>query len=152
MSLSRLARGSTATVGRTCTVNEAARLMTMFSVGALVIADSPQAAPIGIITDRDLVKMIGEGLDPKLATVARFAGVPLQTVAIGEPTNQVIALMRQHGVRRLPIVDDEGHLTGVVSLDDILLTLGEQMADVADTIRKEFAREHPTSSAHERAL
>ncbi len=152
MSLSRLARGSVATIEPSCTVSEAARLMTMLSVGALVIADSPQAAPVGIITDRDLVKMIGEGLDPKVATVACFAGAPLRTVAVSAPTRQVVALMREHGVRRLPIVDDQDHLTGIVSLDDVLLTVGEEMADIAGTIRKEFESEHPTPSAHEGAL
>jgi CBS domain-containing protein len=152
MSLNSLARGSVATVEPGCTLREAARQMTMLSVGALVIADSPQAAPVGIITDRDLVKMIGEGLDPKVATVASFAGAPLKTVAVNAPTKQVAALMREHGVRRLPIVDDRGQLTGIVSLDDLLLTLGEEMADIAGAIRKEFESEHPTHSAHERSL
>ena len=116
MPLSRLVRGSVATIEPDCTVAEAARLMTMLSVGALVIADSPQAVPVGIITDRDLVKLIGEGLDPKATSVASFVGTPLKTVAVHTPTRQAVALMCQHGVRRLPIVDDQGHLTGIVSL------------------------------------
>lgn len=152
MSLSRLARGSVATVEPSCTVGEAARLMALLAVGSLVIADSPQAEPVGIITDRDLVKMIGEGIDPHLATLARFAGAPLTTVAVSSPTRQVVALMREHGVRRLPIVDEQGHLTGIVSLDDVLLALGEEMADVAGTISKEFENEHPKPSAHDRSL
>ena len=152
MSLTKLARGSVATVKPTSTVSEAARLMTMLSVGALVDAESPHAVPVGIITDRDLVTMIGEGLDPKVATVASFAGAPLKTVAVSAPTRQVVALMREHGVRRLPIVDEQGHLTGIVSLDDVLLILGEEMADIAGSIRKELGREHPTPSAHERTL
>ncbi|MBW2244346.1 MAG: CBS domain-containing protein [Deltaproteobacteria bacterium] len=87
-------------------MSEAARQMTMFSVGALVLVESPDGAPVGIITDRDIVKMIGEGLDPKMATVAGSVGGPLKTVTANEPTNQVVAPMRQNGVRRLPIVDD----------------------------------------------
>jgi CBS domain-containing protein len=126
--------------------------MTMYSVGALLIADSPQAKPVGIITDRDLVKMIGEGLDPKVASVASFAGPQLATLTENASTRQAVALMREHGVRRLPIVDDQGHPTGIVSLDDVLLTLGEEMADIAGTIRKEFESEHPKPSAHDRAL
>jgi len=106
MSLSKLAQGSVATILPSCTVSEAARQMTMFSVGALVLVESPDGAPVGIITDRDIVKMIGEGLDPKMATVAGSVGGPLKTVTANEPTNQVVAPMRQNGVRRLPIVDD----------------------------------------------
>ena len=152
MSLSRLAHGSVATVAPSCTASEAARIMTMLSVGGLVIAESPQSPPVGIITDRDLVKMIGEGLDPKVATVASFARGPLQTVGIGTPMRRALALMRAHGVRRLPIVDERGHLAGIVSMDDVLLTLGEEMADVSAAIRKELENEHPRPSAHDRAL
>jgi hypothetical protein len=50
----------------------------------------------------------------------------------------------------LPPLD--GDLSGIVSLDDILLTLGEEMANIAEAIRKEFDSEHPTPSAPERAL
>jgi CBS domain-containing protein len=151
MSLSRF-RGPVATAKPTCTLHEAARLMTLFSVGALVIADSPRDKPLGIVTDRDLVRKIGEGLDPKVATVDCFVGAPLETLALGQPSKEAVALMRRRGVRRLPIVDERGQLAGIVSLDDILLTLGEQLGDIAAAIRKEFESEHPTASAHERAL
>lgn len=129
MSLSRLSRDRVATVAPGCTIAEAARRMTMLSVGALVIAHSPVAAPAGIVTDRDLVERIGEGADPKAETVARFAGRGVETVGVGEPTRRVLAAMREHGVRRMPIVDDPGRLAGMVSLDDVLLALGEEMAD-----------------------
>ncbi|MGH0029862.1 MAG: CBS domain-containing protein [Myxococcota bacterium] len=152
MPLSRLARSSVATIPPSCPLSEAARLMTMLSVGALVIAESPKDEPVGIVTDRNLVKLIGEGLDPKLANVARFVGPPLATVPIGTPMKEVVRLMHAHGVRRLPIVDGEGQLTGIVSLDDVLLSLGEEMADVAGTIRKGLESEHRPPSAHERAL
>jgi CBS domain-containing protein len=151
MPLSRL-RGSVATAAPTCTLAEAARLMTMLSVGALVIADSPRGEPLGIVTDRDLVRKIGEGLDPRVATVDCFVGAALETLAVGQSPREAVALMRKRGVRRLPVVDERGHLAGIVSLDDILLTLGEELGDVAATIRKEFESEHPTASAHERSL
>jgi len=151
MSLSRLARGSVATVRPDCSLREAARNMSMLSVGALVIAESPKAEPIGIVTDRDLVRLIGEGCDPGEETVAAFTGSALRTVGTEASAREVVALMREHGVRRLPIVDDAGHLTGIVSLDDVLLMLGEEMADVAGTLRREFDREHPKASAHDRA-
>ena len=59
--------------------------------------------------------------------------------------------MRKAGVRRLPLVDAEGHLASLVSLDDLLVRLGREMGDIADAIEKEFRQEHPVPSAHERA-
>ncbi len=151
--LSRLAKDSIATVDPRCTVSEAAREMTMLSVGALVVIDPESSAPIGIVTDRDLVKMIGEGLDAKVATVGCFAGgAPLQTIAIGTPRDQVLAQMRRHGVRRLPIVDDEGRLAGIVTLDDLLLKLGSELGEIAGLLEAEFENEHPVPSAHDRSL
>lgn len=151
MSLDRLGPGAVATVRPDCLVVEAARLMTMYSIGALVIADSRYAKPRGIITDRDLVKMIGEGLDPKVTTVASFVGPPLETAPAEASTGELLAHMHKAGVRRLPLVDREGRLFDLVSLDDLLVRLGKQLGQVAETIEREFQQEHPVASAHERA-
>ncbi len=151
MPLSKL-HSSVATVRPNCSLSEAARLMSMLSVGALVVSETVDAKPVGIITDRDIVKMIGEGLDPKQATVASFPGSPLQTARPDQSTEEVLALMRHHGVRRLPIVDREEQILGIISLDDILLKLGPEMGHVAGAIKKEFEMEHPEPSARERTL
>lgn len=150
MTLSRLARDAVATVEPHCTLAEAARQMVMFSVGALVIADDGSAPPRGIVTDRDLVKRIAEGADPARETVEAFAG-PVETLAADAGPREALARMRKRGVRRLPVVDAEGKLCGIVSLDDVLLEIGEQMADVAAMLRRQFGAEHPRAAAHERA-
>ena len=67
MSISDLMRTPVETVQGSCTIADAARAMLKHSVGALVIADASRR-PTGIVTDRDLVTMISEGLDPKQAT------------------------------------------------------------------------------------
>ena len=152
MSSDRLSEGRVAIVALDCSVAEAARLMNLFSVGALVIAESQHAVPQGIVTDRDLVKLIGDGLDPKIETVSRFAASPPTTARIGSTTEELLAAMRKAGVRRLPLVDGEGRLAGIVSLDELLVRLGREMGDVAAAIEKELGQEHPVSSAHDRAL
>lgn len=153
MSLSRLGSKHVATVAPDCLVAEAARLMTMFSVGALVIAEDSHAKPQGIITDRDLVKMIGEGLDPKIATVACFAGSVVETAPVGSPIETLVEHMRKAGVRRLPLVDGDGRLVDLVSLDDLLVRMGSTMGQVAEAIALEFQHENPVpASAHERTL
>jgi CBS domain-containing protein len=94
-----------------------ARLMRDHRVGSVVIVD-PAGSPVAIVTDRDLaVRVFAEGIDGE-APVGDRASRPL---ICGEPAmelDEAAALMVQHRVRRLPVVD-EGRLAGIVTLDDI---------------------------------
>jgi CBS domain-containing protein len=123
------------------TVREAARRMCRHEVGALVVTDQPDGTPLGIITDRDIVWMIAEGLDPAVAVVGSLLQLPLHTVRVSDGLAAAARAMRTHGVRRLPILDETGRLAGLVSLDDLLGVLGREVADLAATVDAEIARE-----------
>jgi len=94
-----------------------ARLMRDHRVGSVVIVD-PAGSPVAMVTDRDLaVRVFAEGIDAG-AAVGESASRPL---VCGEPEmelDEAAALMVQHRVRRLPVVD-AGRLAGIVTLDDI---------------------------------
>jgi len=75
----------------------------------------------------------------------------LQTVHVSDSLSDATKKMRESGVRRLPIVDQESRLLGIVSLDDILVLLGRELADVAATITSEFEHERRISAAHKPA-
>lgn len=127
------------------TLLEAAQRMVQRNVGALVLIDE-NSEPVGIITDRDLVVLLAEGVDPTEATIGCFAGQMLQTASIGDSVRNVIEEMRKHGVRRLPVVGADGRLAGIVSLDDILVLLGRELFDVAETIENELSHERILSA------
>jgi CBS domain-containing protein len=148
MSLAQLTQVPVRTIQQSATVAEAARLMCEQSIGALVITDESGETPLGIITDRDLVWMIAEGLDAREATVNQFVRSALRTVHVSESLSDATKKMRDSGVRRLPIVDQEGRLLGIVSLDDVLVLLGRELADVAGAITLEFEHERRISAAH----
>ena len=74
------------------------------------------------------------------------AGQMLQTVAVVDGIRDVTEKMHKHGVRRLPVVDAAGRLAGIVSLDDILVLLGKELGDVAETIENQFAQERVMTS------
>ncbi|HWM56138.1 MAG TPA: CBS domain-containing protein [Solirubrobacterales bacterium] len=99
-----------------------ARLMRDHRVGSVVIVD-PGGAPVAVVTDRDLaVRVFAEGVDPE-SPVGEHASRPL---VCGEPAmelNEAAALMVQHRVRRLPVVDGE-RLAGIVTLDDVAVRSG----------------------------
>lgn len=94
-----------------------ARLMRDNRVGSVVIVD-PAGSPVAMITDRDLaIRVFAEGIDAE-ASVGEHASRPL---VCGEPEmdlDEAAALMVQHRVRRLPVVDAD-RLAGIVTLDDI---------------------------------
>jgi CBS domain-containing protein len=147
MSLAQLTQQPVHTVQASSTVAEAARLMCIHSVGALVITDATEVTPLGIITDRDLVWMVSEGLDPRTATVDQYVRATLHSVCVTASLSDVTRAMREHGVRRLPIVDTEGRLLGIVALDDVLVLLGRELADVAAAITGELKQERPIGAA-----
>jgi CBS domain-containing protein len=100
----------------------AARLMRDHRVGSVVVVD-PGGAPVAMVTDRDLaVRVFAEGVDPE-SPVGEHASRPL---ICGEPAmelHEAAALMVQHRVRRLPVVDGE-ELAGIVTLDDVAVRSG----------------------------
>ena len=101
---------------------DVARLMRDHRVGSVVVVDSA-GSPVAMVTDRDLaLRVFAEGVSAD-APVAEHASRPL---VCGEPEmelDEAAALMVQHRVRRLPVVDD-GRLAGIVTLDDIAVRTG----------------------------
>jgi RNA polymerase-binding protein DksA len=149
MFLTDLPRRPVHTVRPSTTVAAAARLMCTRSVGALVVTDDSEQTVLGVITDRDLVWMVSEGLDPKIATVDEFIRGPLVTARVTDGLADVTAKMRAAGVRRLPVLDPENRLVGLVSLDDILVLLGREVSDVTAAITTELAHERAIGAGHE---
>ena len=115
------------------TVLEVAQLMRDHNVGSVVIVD-PEGTPVAMLTDRDLaVRILAEEAEAQ-ATVGDHVSRPLVS---GEPEmelDEAAALMVQHRVRRLPVVDED-RLVGIVTLDDIAVRTGN--LEVAQRMRQE---------------
>ena len=123
----------------------AARLMRDHHVGDLVILDenSEDGTPIGIVTDRDIVvEVLARDRDPAKVTLRDIMRVPLVIARASEEVEQALERMRTHGVRRVPMLDDDGKLAGIVSLDDLLRRLAADAAALAEVIAREQDREH----------
>ena len=122
MQLSEIMTASVVTAEPTSTALEVAQLMRDHRVGSVVIVD-PGGEPVAMVTDRDLaVRILAEeaGLE---TSIGEHATRPLVT---GDPQmelDEAAALMVQHRVRRLPVVEDD-RLAGIVTLDDIAVRTG----------------------------
>jgi CBS domain-containing protein len=105
------------TVPLTAPIRAAAALMRDAQVGDVLVVDGERL--IGIVTDRDLVvRGLAEGADPDIVSVAEVATASPVTVGPQDDPAEAVALMRRHGVRRVPVVE-EGVAVGVVSIGDL---------------------------------
>lgn len=126
------------------TVKEAAQLMREYHVGDLVVVDQSEGKPVpsGIITDRDIVVgVVAKGLEPDALRVGDVMGAELVIARETDGVSETIELMRSKGVRRVPIVDARGGLVGIVTADDILDLLAEEMMALAKMVSREQRRE-----------
>jgi CBS domain-containing protein len=132
-----------AVAARNTTIKEAARLMRQFHVGDLVVVDGTgRPYPIGMVTDRDIVlAVVAPGLDAEVFTVGDLLTRDLVTCREDQGVFEVIQLMRVHGVRRMPVVDDDGILVGIVSVDDLIELLAEELGELGKLIAREQAHE-----------
>ncbi len=143
------------TIGEICTrkvvigsrgtsIHEAAKLMREYHAGDLVVTDElgDRRTPVGIVTDRDIViEILAEGLNPDGLTVGEIMTGTLIAVKESDSVFDTLRLMRSEGVRRAPIVDTTGALIGIVSLDDLLEFIAEELGDLASLIREERRKE-----------
>jgi CBS domain-containing protein len=138
MSIESLLRRPVCTLPPDALCEEAAQLMRDEGVGSVVVAE--QRRPLGIVTDRDLVvRVIAAGRAPEKTPLREvMSGEPV-FLASGRGLDHVLATMREQHVRRIPVVDADGHLEGVVALDDLLPLLADQLGDPAEAIRGELA-------------
>lgn len=136
MSIGRICQRLVDTADVEETVRVAAQRMAARGVGALVVLDDHRR-PIGILTDRDIaLRVAGEGLDAGAVTTGEMMTRDLHTVTEEAAIEDSLRLMRRYAVRRLPVVDDDGALVGVVTLDDVLSLLAEELAQMGKIVER----------------
>ncbi len=109
---------------------EVARIMREQHVGSVVVVDE-RGAPCGIVTDRDLVvEVLAMEADTGSLRVADIMSPNPVTVSEDMDMDDALASMRMAGVRRAPVVDDEGLLSGLVSVDDMLVQMSSELNDI----------------------
>lgn len=105
--------------GATCSAKEAAQIMKKVNSGAVPIVDAHDKV-LGIITDRDItLNTVAEGKDPSKVKIMDFMSKHIITVHVEDNIDIAIKKMKENKIRRLPVVDDEDRLVGIISLGDI---------------------------------
>ena len=97
---------------------------------------------IGMLTDRDIaIVAMARDFDPQSLQVIDVMSSPPVTVCTSESVNDVLGVMRQHGIRRIPVTTNEGVLIGIVTLDDLLEIVAEDMQGFVQAITNAQKRE-----------
>jgi CBS domain-containing protein len=117
-------------------VQEVAKLMRDEDVGPIPIVENGTVT--GIVTDRDIVlNVVAEGSDPSSTPVSQIASRDLVTIDPEQSLDEALRLMAQHQVRRLPVVEEDGKLVGIVAQADVARQADDQRTgEVVEQISK----------------
>ena len=143
MPVSEICNREVIVVQRNDTALEAAKLMCQHHVGDVLVVEDRNGIriPVGIVTDRDLImEIMAPELDGPVIIVGDIMAQELVTVK-GSTGNSRRQYMRQEAVRRLPIFNEGGGLIGILTLDDLLEFLSEELLEIDKLVRNEQQKE-----------
>lgn len=117
----------------TDTVMLAAQVMEELNVGVIPVCESDTL--VGMVTDRDIVvRGVAQGLDVSTATLADVMSAPVRTAREADDVQDILVTMGQNQIRRLPVVDAQERLIGIVSLGDIAAKGPDGDVEVANSL------------------
>jgi CBS domain-containing protein len=112
------------------TVHVVAQSMKAQDIGAMPVIDSPEKKKlIGIVTDRDLaLKVVAEGLDSRKTTVEDVMSRKMVVCKTEDDWQLALDAMARHQLRRIPVVDDQGRIAGIIAQADVATRIEEPEA------------------------
>ncbi len=125
-------------------ISDAAKVMREHHVGDVVVVrtEGGKQYPVGMLTDRDItLEIVATGTDPDSVSVADAMSFDLVSVFDDDDLMHVIELMRDEGIRRVPVIDRDEALVGILTVDDLLDLLSEIFVDIVHLVDSQRRRE-----------
>ena len=137
MDLSQLCQREILTLSAQASVRQAAEMMRTHHVGALALTDPEDPTRVvGLVTDRDLViHLLAQDRAPQEQSIGAFGTLHVIRVPGTATVHEAVQAMNQHGVRRIFITEPHGRLMGLLSLDDVLAQLAQELGGLAKALR-----------------
>ena len=133
MAIGDYARREIASIESSASIQAAATAMAEQSVGCLLVNENGRFA--GIVTDRDVaLRTLRERLDPAKTPVAEITARDVVVIHEKRPVRLAMGLMKKHGLRRMPVGNQQGEIIGLVTWDDLVALIATELAEVAGTI------------------
>jgi CBS domain-containing protein len=140
MSLREFCKRPVVTVSPRNNILEACRLLEKHNIGCLVAQEDGRIS--GILTDRDIaLKVTGGRKDPQMTKVGEIMSQNPVRIAVDKNIHELTSLMHAHHVRRVPIVDGGDKALGIVTMDDLIALLADEMLDLGKTVSEGAQRE-----------
>lgn len=140
MEIVKLGQKYVVTILRGTSITDAARLMRENHVGDVIVVDliGERKVPVGLITDRDIV-MATVALSAELSPLSASDIMTDDLVSIheNESLSYLIDIMKRHGVKRVPIVNEAESLVGIVSLEDVMSLLASELGALAAVSKRQ---------------
>lgn len=133
-------------IGKNDSILNAAKLMRHYHVGDVVVveseSDQAERVPVGILTDRDIVvEIVATEIDQDTITIGDSMSYELITAQEEDDILETIKRMRKKGIRRLPVINSNGGLVGILTMDNIIDLIAEQMTDLTCLVANQQKRE-----------
>lgn len=139
MSLYNFCRKPVIRISPETNITEACQLLEQNNIGCLVAEKDGKLC--GIVTDRDIaLRVTGAKRDPDLTKVKEIMTPDPIRISVDKDNHQLTAMMHAYHVRRLPIVNGFDTTVGIVTLDDLIAQLGDDMSEIGKAISEEFPR------------
>jgi signal-transduction protein with cAMP-binding, CBS, and nucleotidyltransferase domain len=133
---------SVAFIGINSSARDAAWKMNEAQTGTLIVIAQNEAKPIGILTDRDLVlKVLARGASAEAVCVGNVMTRDVGTCRYDDDLFEAAQTMRRYGVRRLPVLDENGLVMGLITADDIYAALATHMRELWQALARERLHE-----------
>jgi CBS domain-containing protein len=125
------------------TLNEVANLMVEADCGEIPITDAANRL-VGVITDRDIVcRAVAKGRDTSSVAASEVMSQPVVCVKEDTPLNDVLAVMEENQIRRVPVVDETGCCCGIIAQADVALNVREgQVGELVREVSKDSVSLH----------
>ncbi|EPZ52411.1 CBS domain protein [Bacteriovorax sp. BAL6_X] len=145
MAIKDMIQKNTVIINSNATLKDAAKQMYEKHVGAIVVVDNvtgKKNTPIGILTDRDIA--ISFGKKGKIEPNSKVSEIMTKNVVLCTPNDSVvdtIKKMQANGIKRLPVVNGRDQIIGIISSDDIIQTIGNELYDLSKIVNLEIEKE-----------
>jgi CBS domain-containing protein len=137
MTIGKIANRKVVTLSIDKTILDVAKLMKESNVGDVIIVND-ESQPVGIITDRDIaIKIVADEIPPNQMFASDVMSSDLLVLREYQAIQEAFDMMCAKGVRRAPIVDELNKLTGIVSSDDLVLLVADEIESYGKLIRKQ---------------
>ena len=123
------------TVGIYENVREAVQKMNKFNIGSVVVVDTERRRPIGIVTERDILRMVELHSEPKLFEIKKIMSTPLVTINPNTDIEDAAKLMTKKRIKRLPVIEND-RLVGIITSSDIMKASPKLVSVFMDLLRE----------------